>query len=57
MAGILTASLDQLPGVGYQIHYAPEEWIKLVANGYVGTDSQGIASRVRFHSDNSAPIR
>ena len=48
---------NQLPGVGYQIHYAPQEWIKLVFNGYVGTDTQGNAGRVRAHSDNSLLMR
>lgn len=48
---------NQLPGVGYQIHYAPQEWIKMVFNGYVGTDTQNNASRVRFHSDNSLLLR
>ena len=48
---------NQLPGVGYQLHYAPREWIKMVSNGYVGTDTQGSASRVRFHSDSSILLR
>jgi len=48
---------NQLPGVGYQIHYSPQEWIKLVFNGYVGTDTQGNAGRVRAHSDNSLLLR
>lgn len=48
---------NQLPGIGYQLHYAPHEWIKLVANGYVGTDTQNHPGRVRFHSDNSLLLR
>ena len=48
---------NQLPGVGYQLHYSPREWIKLVANGYVGTDTQDHPGRVRFHSDNSVLLR
>ena len=48
---------NQLPGVGYQVHYAPQEWIKMVFNGYVGTDTQGNAGRVRVHSDNSLLLR
>ena len=48
---------NQLPGVGYQIHYSPQEWVKMVFNGYVGTDTQGNAKRVRFHSDNSLLMR
>jgi hypothetical protein len=48
---------NELPGFGYQLFYAPEEWIKLVFNGYVGTDTQGHPGRVRFHSDNSVLVR
>lgn len=48
---------NKLPGIGYQIHYAPREWVKIVFNGYVGTDTQNEARRVRFHSDNSLLVR
>lgn len=48
---------NQLPGIGFQVHYAPREWIKMVCNGYVGTDTQGSEQRVRFHSDNSVLVR
>jgi hypothetical protein len=48
---------NQLPGVGYQIHYAPREWVKMVFNGYVGTDTQNVDKRVSFHSDNSLLMR
>ncbi len=48
---------NELPGVGYQIHYAPREWVKMVFNGYVGTDTQDHPGRVRFHSDNSLLMR
>ena len=48
---------NQLPGFGYQLHYAPREWIKLVSSGYVGTDTQGSSGRVRFHSDTSMLLR
>ncbi len=48
---------NELPGVGYQLHYAPREWVKMVFNGYVGTDTQDHPGRVRFHSDNSLLMR
>lgn len=48
---------NSLPGVGYQLHYSPREWVKIVFNGYVGTDTQGFPGRVRFHSDNSLLMR
>jgi hypothetical protein len=48
---------NELPGVGYQIRYAPREWVNLVFNGYVGTDTQDHPGRVRFHSDNSFLLR
>ncbi len=31
---------NELPGIGYQFHYSPQEWVKMVFNGYVGTDTQ-----------------
>jgi hypothetical protein len=48
---------NELPGVGYQIRYTPREWINMVFNGYVGTDTQDHPGRVRFHSDNSFLLR
>lgn len=48
---------NELPGIGYQLHYAPQEWVKMVFNGYVGTDTQDNPGRVRFHSDNSLLVR
>jgi hypothetical protein len=48
---------NELPGVGYQLRYAPREWLNVVFNGYVGTDTQDHPGRVRFHSDNSFLFR
>ncbi len=48
---------NELPGIGYQIRYAPQEWMNVVFNGYVGTDTQDHPGRVRFHSDNSYLLR
>lgn len=48
---------NEMPGFGYQVRYAPREWLNLVANGYVGTDTQDKPGRIRFHSDQSLLIR
>jgi hypothetical protein len=48
---------NELPGAGFQIRYAPREWVNMVFNGYVGTDTQDHPGRVRFHSDNSFLLR
>jgi hypothetical protein len=48
---------NELPGVGYQLRYAPYEWLNVVTNGYVGTDTQDHPGRVRFHSDTSLLVR
>jgi hypothetical protein len=51
------AKFNELPGFGYQIFYGPREWVKMVFNGYMGTDTQDHPGRVRVHSDNSLLIR
>jgi hypothetical protein len=51
------AKYNELPGAGFQILYSPREWVKIVFNAYVGTDTQDHPGRVRFHSDNSGQIR
>ncbi len=51
------AKFNELPGAGYQIRWAPREWMNFVANGYVGTDTQDHPGRVRFHSDDSFLLR
>jgi len=51
------AKFNQLPGAGYQFQYAPREWVKMVFNGYVGTDTQDHPGRVRVHSDNTLVMR
>ncbi len=48
---------NELPGVGYQIRWAPREWVSTVFNGYVGTDTQDHPGRVRLHLDNSVLFR
>ena len=45
------------PSTGMQVKWQPVEAAGFVANFYVGTDSQNIESRIRFHHDDSAMIR
>ncbi len=51
------AMANNWPGIGYQFLYRPVEWCSIVLNGYVGTDTPNVPTRVRFHSDNSVLIR
>ena len=51
------AKFNSLPGLGAQLLWRPEEWVSVVTNDYVGTDTQDRPGRVRFHSDNSALVR
>lgn len=44
---------NAMPGLGFNITWAPNSDMKLLTNNYVGTDAAGIAKRYRFHSDNS----
>ena len=51
------AKFNSLPGVGAQALWRPQEWISLVTNNYVGTDTQDHPGRVRFHTDDSVLVR
>jgi len=51
------AKFNELPGLGAQVLWRPEEWISIVANNYVGWDTQDHPGRIRFHSDNSIQVR
>jgi hypothetical protein len=51
------ARYNKMPGFGFQIKYAPKEYLNFVSNGYFGKDAAGIPTRVRWHSDNSFLIR
>jgi hypothetical protein len=44
---------NEMPGLGYQILYRPNERVAWVFNGYGGDDTQDHPGRARFHSDNS----
>lgn len=48
---------NKQPGVGGNITWCPSENLKLLTNNYYGADAAGIASRKRFHSDNSVLLR
>ncbi|WP_301921170.1 outer membrane beta-barrel protein [Ferruginibacter sp.] len=48
---------NKMPGMGFQVKYAPKEYITMVSNGYFGKDAAGQPNRVRWHSDNSFLLR
>ena len=48
---------NELPGVGAQVLWRPEEWLSLVTNDYTGTDTQDHPGRLRVHTDNSVQVR
>jgi hypothetical protein len=48
---------NQAPGVGLQVRWAPAEWITVLGNQYVGTDTLGVPGRFRVHTDDSVMVR
>ena len=48
---------NDMPGVGGNITWCPNENIKLLTNDYYGADAAGLIGRHRFHSDNSLLAR
>jgi hypothetical protein len=44
---------NEMPGVGGNITWCPNENIKLLTNDYWGSDAAGLPGRHRFHSDDS----
>lgn len=48
---------NSMPGVGMNITWCPQEYIKLLTNDYYGSDAANIPGRKRFHSDNSLLVR
>ncbi len=44
---------NEMPGIGGNITWCPNENIKLLTNDYYGSDAAGLPGRHRFHSDNS----
>lgn len=48
---------NNMPGIGGNITWCPNENIKLLTNDYFGSDAAGLPGRKRFHSDNSFLLR
>lgn len=48
---------NQAPGVGLQFVYKPTGALTIVGNQYFGTDTLGIADRLRIHSDDSIMVK
>jgi len=49
---------NSMPGFGGSVTYmSSDSRLKLITNGYYGTDAAGISDRKRFHSDNSVLFR
>ncbi len=48
---------NEIPGIGCQLLWRPEEWCSLVSSSYIGWDTPDNKKRTRFHTDNSAVIR
>jgi hypothetical protein len=51
------AKFNSMPGIGGNITWIPNSYLKLLTNNYYGTDAAGIPDRKRFHSDNSLLVR
>jgi hypothetical protein len=45
------------PAAGVALRWSPSEPLTLLSNFYVGSDTQGIPDRVRFHNDHSILLR
>jgi hypothetical protein len=45
------------PSGGLALRWSPREWLSLIANFYVGTDTLDTPHRVRFHNDDSIVMR
>lgn len=48
---------NEMPGLGGNITWCPNEAVKLLTNDYWGSDAAGLPGRHRFHSDNSLQVR
>lgn len=48
---------NNMPGIGGNITWIPNNRLKLLTNNYYGKDAAGIANRIRFHSDNSVLLK
>lgn len=45
------------PAGGLALRWSPVESLSFIANSYIGTDTRGEPSRIRFHHDDSAVVR
>src|SRR6185437_715879 len=48
---------NDMPGVGGNLTWIPNENFKILTNDYYGSDAAGLPGRKRFHSDNSLLYR
>ena len=48
---------NDAPALGLSARWVPVEWLAVIANGYVGTDTRGEPERVRWHHDHSINLR
>ncbi len=48
---------NEMPGLGGNITWCPNENVKLLTNDYYGSDAALVPGRHRFHSDNSLLVR
>jgi hypothetical protein len=51
------AKFNNGPGMGFQILWRPEEYLQILSNDYLGTDTQDHRDRTRYHTDNSIEVR
>ena len=48
---------NEVPGLGFQVLWRPQESLQVTTNGYGGYDTPNNADRLRLHSDNSVEVR
>jgi hypothetical protein len=48
---------NEAPGGGLQVLWRPFEWLSILGNQYVGTDTLGQPHRGRIHTDDSVMVR
>jgi hypothetical protein len=51
------AKFNNMPGIGSQTSWSPNERLHFISNNYVGTDVQDQPNCYRFHTDNSVLYR
>ncbi len=49
--------MNQAPGFGLQVRWAPNDAFVLLGNQYIGTDTLGVPGRLRVHTDDSVMVR